>query len=35
MFAREIDLNIALRGKFEYCSNMPHDKSMIFIFILK
>jgi hypothetical protein len=35
MFARGVDLNIALRGTFEYCSNVPRDISMILIFILE
>jgi len=35
VFARGVDLNIALRGTFEYCSNLPHDIWMILIFILE
>jgi hypothetical protein len=33
--SRGVDLNIALRGTFEYCSNVPHVISMILIFILE
>jgi hypothetical protein len=35
VFARGVDLNIALRGTFEYCSNVPHVSSMILILILE
>ena len=35
MFTRGVDLNIALWGTFEYCSNVPHNTSMILILFWK
>ena len=35
MFTRGVDLNIARRGTFEYCSNVPHNTSMILILFWK
>ena len=35
VFARGLDLNIALEGAFEQCSNVSLNISMILIFILE